>query len=157
MDRNALYGRIVWILKNHDTETAILQDQIEMENNSLQEDLDRIYGAVGIKAVEYDNVKVISSVKGDSKIASAIAKAEARRIRHERKIEQFQTEMEAIDSVYKLITLQDGMNRAVLLTLYYPYRSYSDAARILGYSIQSIVRFRSQAIDALVDVIMSQS
>lgn len=157
MDRNSLRSRIVWILKNHDVERAILQDQVDAENASLQEDLERIYSAVGIKAVEYDNVKVLSSVKGDSRIAAAIARAEARRIKHERRIEQFMVEIEAIDSVYRLICLQEGMNRAVLLALYYPYHQYSDVAKQLGYSVPSIVRLRSQAIEALLDVILAQS
>ena len=154
MDRDAVYGRIVWILNNHELEEALLRDQLERERISCQDDLERIYGIVGIKTLDYSDVKVMSSAKDDSRLATVVAMAEERREQYEEKAAEFRLELEAITSVYKLVCFMDGMDRAVLLALYYPRRTYGEAAKLLGYSTTAITRHRSKAIERLVDLIM---
>ncbi len=155
MDRDAVYGRVVWVLNNHEVEESILKDQIGQEDAALAEDLDRIYGAVGLKGLNYSDTKVLSSIKQDSKIAAAIAAAEERRHKALERTAGFRIELEAIESIYKLVCSLEGMERAVLLAMYYPRRSYGDVAKMLGYSVRAVSRYRSLGIGHVVDFIIN--
>ena len=155
MDRDAVYNRVVWILNNHEVEEALLKDQIQREDLALTEDLDRIYGAVGLKGINYNDTKVMSSIKIDSRIASAIAQAEDRKHKALEKTADLRIALESIESVYMLVCGLDGMERAVLLALYYPRHSYGDAAKMLGYSVRAISRYRSLAIHHVVDSVIN--
>lgn len=153
MDRDQIHKRVVWILYNHDLQESLLKDQLERARIGLADDLERIYGAVGLKGVNYSDTKVMSSIKDEARIATAIALAEERQ-RHFRELEKsLKMELDAIDSVYKLVCLADDMDKAVLLALYYPRRTYAEAGKILGYSIRAVTRFRSIAIEHIVDII----
>lgn len=157
MDREAIRRRVVWILYNHDLQEALLKDQLERASITLAEDLERIYGAVGLKGVSYDDTKVLSSIKDDARIATVIALADDRREHFEDLERTIRMELEAIESVHRLVCLADDMDKAVLLALYYPRRTYAEAGRILGYSIRAVTRFRSVAIEHLVDYICHES
>lgn len=157
MDRDAIRRRVVWILYNHDLQESLLKDQLERSSIALAEDLDRIYGAVGLKGVSYEDTKVLSSIKDDARIATVIALAEDRREHYDSLQKTIRMELEAIESVYRLVCLADDMDKAVLLALYYPKRTYAEAGRILGYSIRAVTRFRSVAIEHLVDIICRES
>ena len=157
MDRDAIRRRVVWILHNHDLQESLLKDQLERASMALADDLDRIYGAVGLKGVSYEDTKVMSSIKDESRIATAVALAEERRKYYDRLAKSIRMELEAIGSVYQLVCLADDMDKAVLLALYYPKRTYVEAGKILGYSVRAITRHRSCAIEHLVDIICRES
>ena len=157
MDRDAVYGRVLWILNNHELEEALLRDQLERERLSCQDYLERIYGIVGIKAIDYSADRVQASSKDDSRLATVIAMADERREQYEQIASDLSLDLEVITSVYKLVSYLEGMDRAVLLALYYPKRTYGAAAKMLGYSVQSLTRYRSRAIERLVVCIMSES
>ena len=157
MDRDAVYGRVVWILNNHELEESLLRDQLERERLALNDDLERIYGIVGIKAIDYSADRVQASVKDESRVATVIAMADERRAEYEERAGDIRLELEVIASIYKLVSYLEGMDRAVLLALYYPKRTYGAAAKMLGYSVQSLTRYRSRAIERLVDSIMAES
>ena len=119
--------RVYDILKNHDQEMSTIEAQIDAERAALEEDLEAIRARAYPRGVRYDTPRVQSSPDPDGllvKVADAIQRRTARTM--------------------------DAKSKIILLTLYYPRRTYAQAAELLDMDVSTVSRQRKTAVDRLV-------
>lgn len=142
---------IINILQNHETDTVVLQRQLDYERRQLQLDLEEIYSAVGIKGIRYDLDKVQSSPNADEALASAIARAMDRRDEYAKKSTRIESRLNAIKAVYSEVLALEYSLSLTLQALYYPRSSYRNAAIIMGVDLKTVERRRERALDQLIE------
>ena len=116
--------RVYDILKNHDQEMSTIEAQIDAERAALEEDLEAIRARAYPRGVRYDTPRVQSSPDPDGllvKVADAIQRRTARTKRATDALEERQRQ---IENVHEAILTMDAKSKIVLLTLYYPRRTY---------------------------------
>lgn len=123
--------------------------QIEAERAALEVDLESIR-ARAYPSIKYDDVRVQTTSDPDSKMVHIVEAIERRRKRAERNIAALEERRRQIEAVYHNILSLDTKSKCVLLTLYYPKRTYEEAAEILNVDVSTIARRRKAAITSLV-------
>ena len=138
------------ILKNHDQEMSTIEAQIDAERAALEEDLEAIRARAYPRGVRYDTPRVQSSPDPDGllvKVADAIQRRTARTKRATDALEERQRQSE---NVHEAILTMDAKSKIILLTLYYPRRTYAQAAELLDMDVSTVSRQRKTAVDRLV-------
>lgn len=153
MDEKALdrtTRRVYDILKNHDQETRTIEAQIEAERVALDEDLAEIRSRAYPRGLRYDTPRVQSSPDPDGLLVKVADAIKRRSDRTQRAVDALKARQDQIDQVRETVLNMDAKSAAVLLTLYYPRRTYEQAAEILGVDISTVSRQRKTAVDRLV-------
>lgn len=142
-------GRVYDILKNHDQESRTIEAQIEAERAALEEDLAEIRSRAYPRGVRYDTPRVQSSPDPDGLIVKVAAAIERRTDRTKRAVAALEERQRQIDRVHDAVLDMDARSKIVLLTLYYPRRTYEQAAEALGVDVSTVSRQRKTAVDRL--------
>ena len=141
--------RVYDILKNHDQESRTIEAQIDAERAALEEDLAEIRSRAYPRGVRYDTPRVQSSPDPDGIMVKVAAAIERRTDRTKRAIAALEERQRQIDLVHETILDMDAKSKIVLLTLYYPRRTYEQAAETLGVDVSTVSRQRKTAVDKL--------
>lgn len=142
-------GRVYDILKNHDQESRTIEAQIEAERAALEEDLAEIRSRAYPRGVRYDTPRVQSSPDPDGVLVKVAAAIERRTDRTKRAVAALEERQRQIDRVHDAVLDMDARSKIVLLTLYYPRRTYEQAAEALGVDVSTVSRQRKTAVDRL--------
>nr|DAH18325.1 MAG TPA: DNA-directed RNA polymerase subunit alpha [Caudoviricetes sp.] len=142
-------GRVYDILKNHDQESRTIEAQIEAERAALEEDLAEIRSRAYPRGVRYDTPRVQSSPDPDGLLVKVAAAIERRTDRTKRAVAALEERQRQIDRVHDAVLDMDARSKIVLLTLYYPRRTYEQAAEALGVDVSTVSRQRKTAVDRL--------
>ena len=142
-------GRVYDILKNHDQESRTIEAQIEAERAALEEDLAEIRSRAYPRGVRYDTPRVQSSPDPDGLLVKVAAAIERRTDRTKRAVAALEERQRQIDRVHDAVLDMDARSKIVLLTLYYPRRTYEQAAEALGVDASTVSRQRKTAVDRL--------
>lgn len=137
------------ILQNHTQEIRTIEYQIDAEKAALEADLEEIRARV-FPSVRYDTIRVQSSNDPDAKMIRMLESIERREKRSERAIAPLEERKRQIETVYQHVLCLDAKSKCVLLTLYYPKRTYEEAAETLDVDVSTIARRRNTAIASLV-------
>lgn len=142
-------GRVYDILKNHDQETRTIEAQIDAECAALEEDLAEIRSRAYPRGVRYDTPRVQSSPDPDGILVKVAAAIERRTDRTKRAVAALEERQRQIERVHDAVLDMDAKSKIVLLTLYYPRRTYEQAAEALGVDVSTVSRQRKTAVDRL--------
>lgn len=142
-------GRVYDILKNHGQESRTIEAQIEAERAALEEDLAEIRSRAYPRGVRYDTPRVQSSPDPDGLLVKVAAAIERRTDRTKRAVAALEERQRQIDRVHDAVLDMDARSKIVLLTLYYPRRTYEQAAEALGVDVSTVSRQRKTAVDRL--------
>ena len=142
-------GRVYDILKNHDQETRTIEAQIDAERAALEEDLAEIRSRAYPRGVRYDTPRVQSSPDPDGILVKVAAAIERRTDRTKRAVAALEERQRQIERVHDAVLDMDAKSKIVLLTLYYPRRTYEQAAEALGVDVSTVSRQRKTAVDRL--------
>ena len=142
-------GRVYDILKNHDQESRTIEAQIEAERAALEEDLAEIRSRAYPRGVRYDTPRVQSSPDPDGLLVKVATAIERRTDRTKRAVAALEERQRQIDRVHDAVLDMDARSKIVLLTLYYPRRTYEQAAEALGADVSTVSRQRKTAVDRL--------
>lgn len=141
--------RVYDILKNHDQENRTIESQIYAERDALEEDLEEIRSRAYPRAVSYDTPRVQSSPDPDGQMVKMVAAMERRTARTNRAIDVLEKQQRQIEIVHDAVLGMDARGKCVLLTLYYPRRTYEQAAEILNVDVSTVTRNRKTAVEKL--------
>lgn len=142
-------GRVYDILKNHDQETRTIEAQIDAARAALEEDLAEIRSRAYPRGVRYDTPRVQSSPDPDGILVKVAAAIERRTDRTKRAVAALEERQRQIERVHDAVLDMDAKSKIVLLTLYYPRRTYEQAAEALGVDVSTVSRQRKTAVDRL--------
>ena len=142
-------GRVYDILKNHDQETRTIEALIDAERAALEEDLAEIRSRAYPRGVRYDTPRVQSSPDPDGILVKVAAAIERRTDRTKRAVTALEERQRQIERVHDAVLDMDAKSKIVLLTLYYPRRTYEQAAEALGVDVSTVSRQRKTAVDRL--------
>lgn len=148
---------VAYVLKHHDRELHAIEDQIVQERESLQTDLKRIRERAEPGAVDYGRDRVQGSAEPDARMVAILSAIEHRQQRSDRTIKKLERRRAAIEDVHLAIIDMDDPDKDVLLTLYYPYRTYAQAAEILFVDKSTVVRHRERAFNRLVELVIKRN
>lgn len=148
--------RVYDILKNHDQEIRTIEAQIYAERAALEEDLEEIRSRAYPRGVRYDTPRVQSSPDPDGVMVKMAAAIERRTARTKRAIDALEERQRQIENVHAAVLDMDAKSKCVLLTLYYPRRTYEQAAEILNVDISTVSRQRKTAVERLARKIIRQ-
>lgn len=150
-NEKALKARIMEILKNHDRETKVIHQQIAAERASLEADLEDILSRSYPSGGTSDTgVRVQSSPDPDKKMIGMVVERDRCKKRADEAIKSLEAQLRQIEAVKIHIYSLDTQSKCVLLTLYYPYKTYEDAAFELNIDVSTVIRWRKTAINKLV-------
>lgn len=116
--------RVMEILRNHDQEARVIEAQIAA-------------------------VRVQSSPDPDGRLVRMVDKRDRRRQRANEAIGNLERQLQQITEVQNLVYTLDTRSKCVLLALYYPYRSYDEAAEFLQVERTTVYRQREIALNRL--------
>lgn len=143
--------RVYDILKNHDQETRTIEAQIEAERAALEADLaeirTRAYPPAPFATIRPG---VQSSPDPDGNMVKIAAAIERRTARTKRAVEALEERQRQIENVHEIVLAMDAKAKIVLLTMYYPRRTYEQAAEALGMDVSTVSRQRKTAVERLV-------
>lgn len=148
--------RVYDILKNHDQETRTIEAQIDAERAALEEDLEEIRSRAYPRGVRYDTPRVQSSPDPDGQLVKMADAIQRRTARTKRAIDALEERQRQIDNVHEAVLAMDAKSKIVLLTLYYPRRTYEQAAETLNVDVSTVSRQRKTAVDRLARRIIRQ-
>ena len=129
---------------------ADIEAQIEAERAALEADLAEIRTRAYPRAVRYDTPRVQSSPDPDGNMVKIAAAIERRTARTKRAVEALEERQRQIDNVHEIVLAMDAKAKIVLLTMYYPRRTYEQAAEALGMDVSTVSRQRKTAVERLV-------
>lgn len=141
--------RVYDILKNHDQESRTIEAQIDAERAALEEDLAEIRSRAYPRGVRYDTPRVQSTPDPDGIMVKVAAAIERRTDRTKRAVAALEERQRQIERVHEAILGMDAKSKIVLLTLYYPRRTYEQASETLGVDVSTVSRQRKTAVDRL--------
>lgn len=143
--------RVMDILRNHDQEARVIEAQIAAEKESLEADLEEILlqDAYPSTAINPTGIRVQSSPDPDAGMVRMVERRERRRERYDETIGRLEHQLRQIEEVQTIIYQLDTRSKCVLLALYYPYRSYNEAADFLQTERTTIYRQRKIALERL--------
>jgi DNA-directed RNA polymerase specialized sigma subunit len=145
---------VAYVLKHHDRELRAIEDQITQEHESLQADLKRIRERAEPGAVDYGRDRVQGSAEPDARLVAIVDAIDRRQQRSDRTIERLERRRAAIEEIHLTIIDMDDPDKDVLLALYYPYRTYAQAAKVLYIDKSTVVRHRERAFNRLVKLVI---
>ena len=147
---NQVRTRVMDILRNHDQEARVIEAQIAAEKESLEYDLEEILmsGAYPSTAINPTGVRA-SSPDPDGNLVRMVDRRDRRRARADEAIANLERQLRQIEEVRSLVLTLDTRSKCVLLALYYPFRSYKEAADFLHMAKATIYRQRKTALDSL--------
>lgn len=142
--------RVMDILRNHDQEARVIEAQIAAEKESLEYDLEEILmsGAYPSTAINPTDVRA-SSPDPDGNLVRMVDRRDRRRARADEAIGNLERQLRQIEEVRNLVLTLDTRSKCVLLALYYPYRSYEEAAEFLQVDRTTVYRQREIALNKL--------
>ena len=135
--------RVMEILRNHDQEARVIEAQIAAEKEALEADLEFIL------ELSDAGVRVQSSPDPDGRLVRMVDKRDRRRQRANEAIGNLERQLQQITEVQNLVYTLDTRSKCVLLALYYPYRSYDEAAEFLQVERTTVYRQREIALNRL--------
>ena len=142
--------RVMDVLRNHDQEARVIESQIAAERAALAEDLKEILeSAFPSSQLSDAGVRVQSSPDPDARMVNMVTRTEKRRNTADRRIGALERQAQQIEDVLSAILDMDSQSKCVLLALYYPFRSYKEAADFLHMAKATIYRQRKTALDSL--------
>ena len=94
-------------------------------------------------------VRVQSSPDPDGRLVRMVDKRDRRRQRANEAIGNLERQLQQITEVQNLVYTLDTRSKCVLLALYYPYRSYDEAAEFLQVERTTVYRQREIALNRL--------
>ena len=142
--------RVMDVLRNHDQEARVIESQIAAERAALAEDLKEIMESAFPSGQLSDaGVRVQSSPDPDARMVNMVTRAEKRRNTAARRIGALERQAQQIEDVLSAILGMDSQSKCVLLALYYPYRSYEEAAEFLQVDRTTVYRQREIALNKL--------
>lgn len=143
--------RVMDILRNHDQEARVIESQIAAEKESLAADLEEILmaDAYPSTAINPTGIRVQSSPDPDGKLVKMVDRRDRRRARADETIGNLERQLQQIKEVQNLVLQLDTRSKCVLLALYYPYRSYDEAAEFLQIERTTVYRQREIALNRL--------
>lgn len=142
--------RVMDILRNHDQEARVIEAQIAAEKESLEYDLEEILmsGAYPSTAINPTGVRASSPDPGGN-LVRMVDRRDRRRARADEAIANLERQLRQIEEVRSLVLTLDTRSKCVLLALYYPYRSYEEAAEFLQVDRTTVYRQREIALNKL--------
>ena len=142
--------RVMDILRNHDQEARVIEAQIAAEKESLEYDLEEILmsGAYPSTAINPTGGRA-SSPDPDGNLVRMVDRRDRRRARADEAIANLERQLRQIEEVRSLVLTLDTRSKCVLLALYYPYRSYEEAAEFLQVDRTTVYRQREIALNKL--------
>lgn len=141
--------RVYDILKNHDQEMSTIEAQIDAERVALEKDLEEIRSRAYPRGVRYDTPRVQSSPDPDGLLVKMADAIQRRTARTKRAIDALEERQRQIENVHEAVLTMDAKAKIVLLTLYYPRRTYAQAAEILDMDVSTVSRQRKTAVERL--------
>lgn len=144
--------RVMEILRNHDQEARVIEAQIAAEKEALEADLEFILESAYPSSQLSDadaGVRVQSSPDPDGRLVRMVDKRDRRRQRANEAIGNLERQLQQITEVQNLVYALDTRSKCVLLALYYPYRSYDEAAEFLQVERTTVYRQREIALNRL--------
>ena len=142
--------RVMDVLRNHDQEARVIESQIAAERAALAEDLKEIMESAFPSGQLSDaGVRVQSSPDPDARMVNMVTRTEKRRNTADRRIGALERQAQQIEDVLSAILDMDSQSKCVLLALYYPYRSYEEAAEFLQVDRTTVYRQREIALNKL--------
>ena len=129
---------------------ADIEAQIEAERASLEADLAEIRTRAYPRAVRYDTPRVQSSPDPDGLLVKVADAIQHRTARTKRATDALEERQRQIENVHEAILTMDAKSKIILLTLYYPRRTYAQAAELLDMDVSTVSRQRKTAVDRLV-------
>lgn len=142
--------RVMAVLRNHDQEARVIESQIAAERAAMAEDLKEIMESAFPSGQPSDaGVRVQSYPDPDARMVNMVTRAEKRRNTAARRIGALERQAQQIEDVLSAILGMDSQSKCVLLALYYPFRSYKEAAGFLHMAKATIYRQRKTALDSL--------
>lgn len=142
--------RVMEILRNHDQEARVIEAQIAAEKEALEADLEFILeSAYPSSQLSDAGVRVQSSPDPDERLVRMVDKRDRRRQRANEAIGNLERQLQQITEVQNLVYTLDTRSKCVLLALYYPYRSYYEAAEFLQVERTTVYRQREIALNRL--------
>lgn len=142
--------RVMDVLRNHDQEARVIESQIAAERAALAEDLKEILeSAFPSSQLSDAGVRVQSSPDPDARMVNMVTRTEKRRNTADRRIGALERQLQQITEVQNLVYTLDTRSKCVLLALYYPYRSYDEAAEFLQVERTTVYRQREIALNRL--------
>lgn len=141
--------RVYDILKNHDQESRTIEAQIAAERDALEEDLEEIRSRAYPRGVRYDTPRVQSSPDPDGQMVKMADAIQRRTARTKRAVDALEERQRQIERVHEAVLAMDAKSKIVLLTLYYPRRTYEQAAETLGVDVSTVSRQRKTAVERL--------
>ena len=142
--------RVMDILRNHDQEARVIEAQIAAEKESLEYDLEEILmsGAYPSTAINPTGVRA-SSPEPAGNLVRMVDRRDRRRARADEAIANLERQLRQIEEVRSMVLTLDTRSKCVLLALYYPYRSYEEAAEFLQVDRTTVYRQREIALNKL--------
>ena len=134
--------RVMEILRNHDQEARVIEAQIAAEKEALEADLEFILESAYPSSQLSD-----AGVRG--RLVRMVDKRDRRRQRANEAIGNLERQLQQITEVQNLVYALDTRSKCVLLALYYPYRSYDEAAEFLQVERTTVYRQREIALNRL--------
>ena len=146
------------ILENHEVETAALERQLIALSEALDSDLEEIRHRVYPGAVSYDRDRIQTTpTPADTRLVAVVQACDERREQYKRDVAVILGRIRQIRTVYS--TIQEslgGLDKAVLLNLYYPRRSAEAVAGMMGTSSKTVNRRRDAAVEALKTILLKK-
>lgn len=140
--------RVMEILRNHDQEARVIEAQIAAEKEALEADLEFILESAYPSSLHLTQT-VQSSPDPDGRLVRMVDKRDRRRQRANEAIGNLERQLQQITEVQNLVYTLDTRSKCVLLALYYPYRSYDEAAEFLQVERTTVYRQREIALNRL--------
>ena len=145
-----VHFRVMDVLRNHDQEARVIEAQIAAEKEALEADLEIILeSAYPSSQLSDAGVRVQSSPDPDGRLVHMVDKRDRRRQRANEAIGNLEHQLQQITEVQNLVYTLDTRSKCVLLALYYPYRSYDEAAEFLQVERTTVYRQREIALNRL--------
>lgn len=144
--------RVIEILKNHAREETLLLQRLAEEDIALTNAMDAILSkAYPTSAAPNAGVHVsTSAVHPDEKLITIIEDRSKMTERSEMRKAPLRHQLQQIYLVEELVQQLDTNDKCALTALYYPYRTYDDAAKLLGMDRSTLRRHAAVAINRLV-------
>lgn len=144
--------RVIEILKNHAREETLLLQRLADEDIALTREMDAILSKAYPTTASSDaGVHVSSSaVHPDEKLMSIVDERSKTTERSEMRKAPLRHQLQQIYLVEELVQQLDTNDKCALTALYYPYRTYDDAAKLLGMDRSTLRRHAAVAINRLV-------
>lgn len=144
--------RVIEILKNHAREETLLLQRLANEDIALMNDMDAILSkAYPTSAAPDAGVHVTTSaVHPDEKLITIVDERSKRTQMSEMRKAPLRHQLQQIYLVEEIVQQLDTNDKCALTALYYPNRTYDEAAKLLGMDRSTLRRHAAIAINRLV-------